>query len=423
MYEIFNTNIAKTRYYFHSVKTKTRCFLNKKKKFFDENLFNINLFQAKARSAAPLWMKKIIDQEFEPFFSKKISQKSLEATFRRVIPAHLSQDHHVIHRFRIIDHRLYVFREPREYNFDYDPLPILLKIVKDSGLSEFTHADFLISYADGMPLPKMFSNYWISEKIEDQAPILTPAKLDDAPFLICIPERFTAQHWPLASKKIQLANQIHPWNRKKKVAFWRGGIADFHLPPLPVLPEHIVEGALNSARFRLSCLSKSIPEIIDAGFTKNRFFLPNKTTRMLKPFIKKPKTMKQHLAYAYLPTLDGVCCTYPGYLWRLLSNSVVFKQEAGTRQWFYDSLKPYEHYIPIKKDLSDLIAQIEWAKKNDKKCIEISKNANNLVKQNLMIEDIYLYYYFLIQKYISCQDFDKDALKKDTFGNDFWTRL
>ena len=32
-------------------------------------------------------------------------------------------------------------------------------------------------------------------------------------------------------------------------------------------------------------------------------------------------------------------------------------------------LKPFEHYIPVKHDLSDLLDQIEWAKTHDEEAI------------------------------------------------------
>ena len=41
------------------------------------------------------------------------------------------------------------------------------------------------------------------------------------------------------------------------------------------------------------------------------------------------------------------------------------------------------HYIPIKKDLSDLIEKIKWCKKNDKICEKIAENAKKFAKKYL----------------------------------------
>ena len=98
-------------------------------------------------------------------------------------------------------------------------------------------------------------------------------------------------------------------------------------------------------------------------------------------------------------------------------------QNSGASQWFYDALKPYEHYIPIEKDVSDLIAKIEWARSHDAECIQISRNARRFVEKNLMIEDIYLYFFSLLKEYITCQDFDKETLIKDTLNNPLWQKL
>ena len=51
----------------------------------------------------------------------------------------------------------------------------------------------------------------------------------------------------------------------------------------------------------------------------------------------------------------------------IAGDSVVLKQDSKYYEYFYKQLRPYEHYIPIKSDLSDLLMQIEWAKNNDNK--------------------------------------------------------
>ena len=52
-------------------------------------------------------------------------------------------------------------------------------------------------------------------------------------------------------------------------------------------------------------------------------------------------------------------------------------------QWFYDALAPGEHYLETKKDLSDLLEKIEWARNNDVLAHKIMKNAEDFVENNL----------------------------------------
>ena len=40
--------------------------------------------------------------------------------------------------------------------------------------------------------------------------------------------------------------------------------------------------------------------------------------------------------------------------------------------------KPMEHYIPVKMDLSDLEAQINWAKSNDREAQQIAERGRRL---------------------------------------------
>ena len=76
--------------------------------------------------------------------------------------------------------------------------------------------------------------------------------------------------------------------------------------------------------------------------------------------------MSFHLLFQskYQVNLDGTVAAYRlPYL--LASDSVVLKQESLYYEYFYKDLKPYEHYIPFKRDLSDLLEKIQWARDHD----------------------------------------------------------
>ena len=57
------------------------------------------------------------------------------------------------------------------------------------------------------------------------------------------------------------------------------------------------------------------------------------------------------------------------------------KQESAYFEHFYPRLEPFRHFIPLKRDLSDLIEKIKWAKENDEKVAEIVKAANQLAEE------------------------------------------
>jgi len=91
-----------------------------------------------------------------------------------------------------------------------------------------------------------------------------------------------------------------------------------------------------------------------------------------------PKANKLNLQeqsqYKYILTLEGHVAAYR-LSYELSSGSVVLLAGSQWQMWYYPFMKAYEHYVPIKEDLSDLISQIEWCKNNDAKCSQIAKNA------------------------------------------------
>jgi len=42
----------------------------------------------------------------------------------------------------------------------------------------------------------------------------------------------------------------------------------------------------------------------------------------------------------------------------------VFKQASSHTDWFFSLLKPYQHFVPVKADLSDLVSLLRWGNAN-----------------------------------------------------------
>lgn len=98
--------------------------------------------------------------------------------------------------------------------------------------------------------------------------------------------------------------------------------------------------------------------------------------------------------------IDGTVAAYR-MPFLLAGNSVVLKQDSPFYEHFYSELKPLKHYIPIKRDLSDLIEKIQWAKKHEKKVKEIIENAREYVNENLLPTDIFCYHMILFKEWSS----------------------
>ena len=90
----------------------------------------------------------------------------------------------------------------------------------------------------------------------------------------------------------------------------------------------------------------------------------------------------------YILDIDGWSNSWGALRWKLYSGSVVLKHITPFRQWYYDELLPFVHYIPIKNDFSDLNEKIEWCRQNQKLCKEIGKNGRKFVKDKLNYKNI-----------------------------------
>ena len=52
---------------------------------------------------------------------------------------------------------------------------------------------------------------------------------------------------------------------------------------------------------------------------------------------------------------------------------------------------PWEHYIPVQRDLSNLMERLEWALSEDAKSEIMAVNAVKLANNHLLPDDLYCY--------------------------------
>ncbi|CAI9620176.1 unnamed protein product, partial [Staurois parvus] len=87
----------------------------------------------------------------------------------------------------------------------------------------------------------------------------------------------------------------------------------------------------------------------------------------------------------------------------LAGNSVILKQDSIYYEHFYSELQPWKHYVPFRKDLSDLLEKIKWVKDHDIEAKKIAQAGQEFARNNLMGEHIFCYYFKLFQAYAKLQ--------------------
>jgi hypothetical protein len=85
--------------------------------------------------------------------------------------------------------------------------------------------------------------------------------------------------------------------------------------------------------------------------------------------------------------IDGHTNAWSNFFVRLLLGCCVLKiqSEHGYRQWYYDRLRPWRHYVPVCADMSDLIEKIDWCRSHDAEC-ELIGRAGQSVVQAMTVE-------------------------------------
>jgi glycosyltransferase involved in cell wall biosynthesis len=111
-------------------------------------------------------------------------------------------------------------------------------------------------------------------------------------------------------------------------------------------------------------------------------------------YISTPDLIKN---YSILIDIEGAG-PYSARLKTLLwSHRPLLLVSRPGNEFFFEFLKEWEHYIPVKRDLSDLVEKTKWCIDNYDKAKQIAENAYEFSKQYLTREACYKQWDSIIQ--------------------------
>ncbi|KAF3689203.1 KDEL motif-containing protein 2 Precursor [Channa argus] len=166
-----------------------------------------------------------------------------------------------------------------------------------------------------------------------------------------------------------------PWANKTERAFFRGRDS-------------------REERLQMVSLSKKYPELLDAGITAWFFFRDREKHVGKAPLVGFFEFFK----YKYQVNVDGTVAAYR-FPYLMLGNSLVLKQDSQYYEHFYTHLKAATHYVPVKRNLSDLLEKIKWAKENDAEAQDIARVGQAAARELLQPSRLYCYYYQVLHMY------------------------
>lgn len=126
--------------------------------------------------------------------------------------------------------------------------------------------------------------------------------------------------------------------------------------------------------------NKDLFDIFDMKWIQSGKIFLNSTK-----YISIPELVKK---YSILIDIEGN--GYSGRLKYLLwSHRPLLMVDRPHKEFFFEFLKEWEHYIPVKRDLSDLIEKTKWCFDNYHKALHISENAFQFSKLYLSRDACY----------------------------------
>jgi hypothetical protein len=205
--------------------------------------------------------------------------------------------------------------------------------------------------------------------IRNLAPIVVVAKdisreIDKD--LVLIPDWMNLNSWHKLKPRIDAAINSFPWDKKISKMIWRGGVAD-----------------VTGYRKKLVAYSElTHSKFIDAKFVQDGD----------KDFMHP----EHHLLYKFQISVDGHTAPWERPVWQLYSNSLMIKQKSPFIQWYYNAIKPEQHYVEYSGDPEELMHITE--KYTDEQMQQLSSNARDFVKNNLSADDMVAYIILVLQR-------------------------
>ena len=177
----------------------------------------------------------------------------------------------------------------------------------------------------------------------------------------------------------------YPWEAKANTIVWRGmpwspnlahsGLSLELLPRyhVSVMSHHLKKSQPHNISWLDACLVGSYNWYIDTLFHNQTICASDSLGKIIT---LRVDTM---LKYRYILNIGGTSGTSNSILWKLSSSSLVLNVESDYEDWYDPLLKPWIHYVPIRKDLSDLKKQYDYLNNNTDLAKKIITNANKMI--------------------------------------------
>jgi hypothetical protein len=192
--------------------------------------------------------------------------------------------------------------------------------------------------------------------------------------------------WEEAGRSLAIY-QGPPFLEREKKLFWRGSTTGSLIRSLEEFRDnHRVQACLHTIRELPEHADCKIARIVQTAEEiqqdAKRFLSENKILSR----IIDPRDFAQYQMFLDLP---GNASAWGSSL-RYLQGMLVFRVAHPHELLYYESLQPWEHFIPVAADLSDLKSGVEWALLHQHEAAQIASNGRACILEFLTNGDAIL---------------------------------
>ncbi|KAF7340531.1 CAP10 domain-containing protein [Mycena sanguinolenta] len=170
-------------------------------------------------------------------------------------------------------------------------------------------------------------------------------------------------------------------------------------------------------RFRLAELGREHGDIMDVALTQVDALTCREERECNATALAEEYAINSTMApreevynYKYAMDVDGE--TFSGrFLGLLRSGSLVFKATMF-EEYFNGWLRPYEHFIPVRADLGDLVQQLAWAEANPAEARLIQQRGLETARRVVTDEQNDCYYSLVLLEWARLQQYAKTLAEK-----------
>lgn len=194
-----------------------------------------------------------------------------------------------------------------------------------------------------------------------------------------IPDPMFMESQGYAFVKGAFARESVPWEARAPIAFWRGSTTGWHN-----VARREIRSWRELPRILLCELARSdaAQGLVDAGLTS----IVQIRSEEDREAIRATGLLKDHVPWAdfqkykYQIDIGGNTNSWDGPFIKFCTGSPVLKVQTplGFRQWYYDRLVEWQHYVPVAADMSDLFEKLAWLRAHDEEARRIGENARRL---------------------------------------------